>query len=81
MRVTETIISIPKNKINIFKDFTFNCSCKIEDLIIQCNERIPINIRMYFISELLTNYINIEKNLRFSININKNIFRVKKGSK
>lgn len=81
MRITETMITIPKNKINIFKDFTFNCSCKIEDLIIQCNERIPINIRMYFISELLTNYINIEKNLRFSIDIDKNIFRVKKGSK
>ena len=82
MRKTEITIDMPKDKICILRDFTLCLPCRInEEYFIQCNEKIPMNLRMYLLSELYNNVITIDGNLNFYIDINKYIFTIKQGRK
>lgn len=82
MRKTEITIDMPKDKICILRDFTLCLPCRInEEYFIQCNKKIPMNLRMYLLSELYNNVITIDGNLNFYIDINKYIFTIKQGRK
>lgn len=86
MRKEAAIISVPKNKYMLYRDFTMGMKVKIHDgYTVLCNTQIPENIRSVILESFLktsSKELNEQKDeLGHYFVVNQDIFQIKQGRK